>query len=139
MRPALVQGVDRSLYYVRWRVEIGFADLQVDDVLALRSSARAWLRTSNAVSVPSRDMRSARRSSDWVAFSMAANPTDYTLGRGGSVTRRLCLGKMMSSEDDRCQTSGPPERTESTRKRCALHSGPAGPDRRSRAPAAYGS
>src|SRR5712691_8455103 len=42
--------------------------------LPWRSSAFALFRTSNAVSVPGRDMRLARRSWCWVAFSMVANP-----------------------------------------------------------------
>src|SRR5882762_1695649 len=41
--------------------------------LPWRSSARALFNTSKAVSVPSRDMRLARRSSYCVAFSMMAN------------------------------------------------------------------
>ena len=40
--------------------------------LPWRSSWRARLSTSKAVSVPRRDMRSARRSSNWVAGSMAS-------------------------------------------------------------------
>src|SRR6266404_1930117 len=38
--------------------------------LPCRSNARARLRTSKAVSVPSRDMRSAKRSSNWMAFGI---------------------------------------------------------------------
>jgi len=45
-----------------------------------RSSARARLRTSNAVSVPSRDMRSANRSSNWTVRGIRQNLILYYRG-----------------------------------------------------------
>src|SRR6266581_3143477 len=47
--------------------------------LPCRSSSRARFRTSNAVSVPSRDMRSANRSSNWRARDIRQNGLLYYL------------------------------------------------------------
>jgi hypothetical protein len=36
MRPALVEGLNGSIDYVAWGLEIGFANLQMDDITPLR-------------------------------------------------------------------------------------------------------
>ena len=78
MGVALLQRFDAGLDDVGRRVEVGLADLEVNDALALASSALARTRTSKAVSVPSRDIRLARRNSDCVAG--IGKLMDYTSG-----------------------------------------------------------
>src|ERR1051326_2101911 len=60
-------------------------------LLPWRSRALARLRTSKAVSVPRRDMRSARRSSCWVAFSIVAGVIVYILHRGWPTVWRVAI------------------------------------------------
>jgi hypothetical protein len=71
MGETFVKRVTSRVDDVAWRIEIGLADFEMDDIAPLclqrsrpfASNAFAFTRTSNAVSVPRRAIRLARRSS----------------------------------------------------------------------------
>src|SRR5438309_2976853 len=69
--------------------------------LPCRSRARARFRTSNAVSVPSRDMRSAKRNSNWTALDIGQNGLLYYSKerlnhKGHELTRRKTSSEEIS-------------------------------------------
>ena len=58
------------------RVEVGLADLEVDDVAPVASSARARAAASKAVSVPINCIREARRMLTLLGFGIAPTMLD---------------------------------------------------------------
>src|SRR6185437_6891522 len=79
--------------------------------LPWRSNARARLSTSNAVSVPSRDMRFANRSSDWTTRVIGAKrlivlPLRHDLHDGGRLTRRFLQSVALRLVHHECSGTG---------------------------------
>ena len=86
------------------RIEVGLADLEVDDVLPCASSALALASTSKAVSVPIVRMREATRRVDAVGIiePPTAMEAEHHLRRSAASrpSRAAVAGRMLTERPD---------------------------------------